>query len=128
MTENGRKRPKWGSSTNVHICSFWPKSRCWQSARDCRCPSLQVDDPAPRGMRDRVRASGCVQLVDHTADVEFGCIRRDAKPATDLLIGQSLGEESDHIAFARGERLLESAIGDVRSEEHTSELQSLMRI
>src|SRR3546814_2470611 len=100
MVENGRSGE--AQRTSIFAASG-PKADGWQSARDCRCPSLQVDDPAPRGMRDRVRASGCVQLVDHTADMEFGCIRRDAKPATDLLIGQ-------------------------RSDEHTSELHSLMRI
>jgi hypothetical protein len=43
-----------------------------------------VDNPAPRGMGDGVRTPGCVQLVDHTADVKFGGIGRDTKPIPNL--------------------------------------------
>jgi hypothetical protein len=49
--------------------------------------SLQVDDPAPRGVRDRIGSPGHVQLVDQAADMEFGCVGRDAEPPPNLLVG-----------------------------------------
>jgi hypothetical protein len=66
-----------------------------------------MENTEPRGVRDGVGAASRIQLVDELADVELGCVYRDAEPPGDLLVGCALGEQRQHLDFARGQRLIE---------------------
>src|SRR3546814_6740321 len=69
-------------------------------------------------------------LQQRQALQQFPLLPRREPPQQFLLEGQHLGGEAGEGGPAGGcqGEVLEAAVGLVRSEEHTSELQSLMRI
>ena len=61
----------------------------------------EMDDAEPCCVRDGVGAADRVKLVDQRADVELGRVDGDAEPAGDHLVRRSLGEQRQHLQFAR---------------------------
>src|SRR5258708_6155525 len=84
------QRPRSRPGRNQHQSS---RSDCLQRARNRRCPaegserafveaiavanSLELDDAAPQGDRDRFRAIAGSELVHHVLDVDLDRLLRD---------------------------------------------------
>jgi transcriptional regulator BetI-like protein len=65
-----------------------------------------MEKTEPRGVLDGVGATDRIQLVEELADVELGRVHRDAEPPGDHLVGRALGDQRQHLDFARGQRLI----------------------
>ena len=69
-----------------------------------------MENAEPRGVRDGVGATDRIELVQELADVELGRVHRDAEPPGDLLVGRALGDQRQHLDFARGQPLIEFGV------------------
>src|SRR3546814_2176843 len=91
--------------------SDWRSDVCSSDLRDQRA--------AHRLARDALRHRALVHLFDHRLRYLLFPVRRVAHARRARAVSRAAG--------ARG-RSVDAAVADLRSEEHTSELQSLMRI
>ena len=62
------------------------------------------DQPRLIGGDDRLGPVAQPQLAENPADVRFHCLLGDHQPGGDLRIGQTLGDQAEHLGFARRER------------------------
>src|SRR5699024_11834558 len=70
------------------------------------------------------RRSSDLELHEDASDVGLDRRLGEEELLSDLGVAQPLGDEHEHFCLARGQRLQTAGRGLVRSEEHTSELQS----
>jgi hypothetical protein len=62
-----------------------------------------MDDTAARGMRNRIGASGGIELVQDRADMKLGGMDGDAELSGDRLVGRALGHQCQHVELTRGQ-------------------------
>src|SRR3546814_668876 len=96
------------------------------------CPSSGLARRLAR-QHDRLRAAAHAQLAEQIGHVVARGLLRDAQLPRDLRVAAALAQQPQHRALALGQpvqrqRRRRAICTSQRSEEHTSELQSLMRI
>ena len=58
----------------------------------------------PCGVRDGIRATDRVELLQQRCNVILGCVRRDAQSAGDQLVRRALRQQRKHLQLSGGQR------------------------
>jgi cyclic pyranopterin phosphate synthase len=77
------------------------KSGVW-SSEEVQPEDLSLDQPLLHGEADRLGAVTCAQLLHNRTDVELDGAFADDEGGGNLLVGATLGEQRQHLAFAGG--------------------------
>src|ERR687897_1668247 len=113
-TRRSGERPNAGptySTGSIRPRSTSTTSPCWPSSagiRRCRSPGRgsagrRVQQAPAMGDRDGLGAAGGSELGQDVRDVDAGRLLRDEQLLTDLAVGETFGEQDEHLTLAGGE-------------------------